>query len=580
MGQAGGATMEAEHDVAYSANEMRAVLCAIAYGRVTPTVAAGPPAQLHPLVGVVRAKRRQSNALAVEARRLMHGPEQSRSRSWADQVRLSSSRMVRRFFRDSAIYALPAALSRGISFFLFPLFAHYFTPHDYGTLDILFTVGSLVAVTVGLEISQGVGRYVAGLKEGEEHRAYASTALLFTIGAYSVFLIAVQLLAGPITDLVLGQRADPALIRVAAVWMWTVGIFYIAQNQLRWQLRASAYAISSALLAVVTAACSVLFVLVLDLGVMGALLGQLAGAIVALLYVFAVSGGTFAVRFDWDKCRQMLAFSLPLVPSGLGVFLNVYADRLIIQHVRSLSDVGVYGVGYRLAMVVSLVLVGFQGATMPLILARHAETSTPTDVARIFRIFSAIALSVFVLLSIMAAPLLQLLAPPAYHGAVPVVPFLVLGSAFAGMYMFAPGMAIAKDTGTIAKLTVAAGVANVLLVLALVPWLGILGAGIGTAVTSGAWFLSLMHASQRHYPVPHDWRALGTALLVAGGIVAVGMATLPPSGRALGGASLLARGAFVLAGVSAASWLALGRRERSTLASALKRARTRTRERA
>ena len=269
--------------------------------------------------------------------------------------------MVRRFFRDSAIYAMPAALSRGISFLLFPLFAHYFTPHDYGTLDILITVGSLVAVTVGLEISQGVGRYVAGLKEGEEHRAYASTALLFTIAAYSLFLLGVQLLAGPITDLVLGPHADPVLTRVAAVWMWTAGIVYIAQNQLRWQLRASAYAMSSALLVVVTAACSALFVLVLDLGVMGALLGQLAGATVALAYVFAVSRGTFALRFDWDKCRQMLAFSLPLVLSGLGVFLNAYADRLIIQHLRSLSDVGVYGVGYRLSMVVLLVLVGFQG---------------------------------------------------------------------------------------------------------------------------------------------------------------------------------------------------------------------------
>ena len=484
--------------------------------------------------------------------------------------------MVRRFFRDSAIYAMPAALSRGISFLLFPLFAHYFTPHDYGTLDILITVGSLVAVTVGLEISQGVGRYVAGLKEGEEHRAYASTALLFTIAAYSLFLLGVQLLAGPITDLVLGPHADPVLTRVAAVWMWTAGIVYIAQNQLRWQLRASAYATSSALLVVVTAACSALFVLVLDLGVMGALLGQLAGATVALAYVFAVSRGTFALRFDWDKCRQMLAFSLPLVLSGLGVFLNAYADRLIIQHLARSRCRGVRrrlsALDGRLARPRRL-----PGAAMPLILAHHAEPSTPHDVARIFRIFSAIALSVFVLLSIMAAPALQLLAPPSYEGAEPVVPFLVLGSAFAGMYMFAPGMVIAKDTKTMAKLTVAAGVANVP-GARIGPWLGITGAGIGTAITSAGWFLALMHASQRHYPVPHDWRALGAALLVAGGIVAVGMTTPPSADGALGGGSLLVRGAFVLAGVSAASWLALGRRERSTLASALKRAGTGMRE--
>jgi O-antigen/teichoic acid export membrane protein len=466
--------------------------------------------------------------------------------------------MVRRFFRDSAIYALPAALSRAISFLLFPLFAHYFTPRDYGTLDILLLAGALVGVTVGLEISQGVGRYVAEQTDRDERRAYASTGLLFTIAAYSVFLLIAEVFAEPLSDLLLGRGADPDLTRVAAVGMWTTGIVYLAQNQLRWELRPIAFSIASGLMAAVAALSSALFVLVLDLGVMGALLGQLAGAITAMAYVFAVSKGMFALRFDREKLRRMLAFSLPLVPSGVGVFLNGYADRLIIQHLRSLAEVGIYGVGYRLAMVVSLLLVGFQGATMPLILAHHSEPSTPRDVARIFRLFSALALSAFVLLSVMGPPALHVLADPAYQDAATVVPFLVLGWLFAGMYMFAPGIVIAKDTIIAAKLTVAAGLANVAIVLALVPILGIEGAGLGTALTSLAWFAALMHASQRRYPVPHDWRSLTAALLAASAVVAVAMLTLPTTDAGLGASDLAIRAALVFLGAAAATWLAVG----------------------
>jgi O-antigen/teichoic acid export membrane protein len=274
-----------------------------------------------------------------------------------------------------------------------------------------------------------------------------------------------------------------------------------------------------------------------------------------------VSRGAYEARVDLEKLRQMLAFSLPLVPASVGVFLNGYADRLIIQHIRSLADVGLYGVGYRLAMVASLLLVGFQGATMPLILARQNEPSMPADIARIFRLFSALGLSAFVLLSVMAPPALHVLAAPEYERASTVVPFLVLAWLFAGMYMFAPGIVIAKDTMIAAKLTVAAGLANVVIVLVLVPLFGIEGAGVGTAATSLGWFAALMHASQRRYSVPHDWRALTAALVAASAVVAVAMLMLPTTDVTLTAGELAIRAGLVLVGAAAATWLAVGRND-------------------
>jgi O-antigen/teichoic acid export membrane protein len=470
--------------------------------------------------------------------------------------------MVRRFFRDSAIYVIPAVLSNGMSFFMFPFYAHRFTPREYGAFDLLMLAGTLVGWTVALEIYQAVGRFVAGEKDVAVARSYASTAFWFAVGVYALFSLAVELLATPISHALLGANVRVSLLRIATALMCVQGVLAIAQAQLRWQLRPVAFAIGSALGAVTTIVASGLLVFGAGLGVGGALLGQLIGCAVALAYVLVATAGTFRLQFHAGRCREMLAFSIPLVPSSVGVFLNLYADRLVIQHMRSLSDVGVYGVGNRLAMIISLLLVGFQGAALPLILSRRNDPSTPRDLARILRIFSALALSTFVFLALMTTPLLRVLAAARYQRAAAVVPFLVISVLFANSYIFAPGLSIAKKTKPIALLTVLAGAANLGLALLLVPPLGIVGAGIATATTSLAWFIAVMAASQRYYPAPHNWRALSLALAVVLAFVSVCLLVLPTSrDLALHPGLLGLRLALAVAGSGTAVALSLGRDE-------------------
>jgi O-antigen/teichoic acid export membrane protein len=470
--------------------------------------------------------------------------------------------MVRRFFRDSGIYVLPAALSSGVSFLLFPLYAHHFTPRQYGYLDLLLLTGTLIGFTVALEVYQAVGRYVTGESNESLRKDYASTGLVITVAMYSLFAVVFELLAAPITRVLLGSHASPALLRVATAWMCIQGLLNFTQSQLRWQLRPRPFATASAVNAFGTVGLAAAFVFGLHLEVRGALLGQLAGSSMALLYVAVVTRKTFALQFSPDKARQLLRYAIPLVPAGVGVFLNLYADRLVIQHLRSVADVGIYGVGYRLAMIISLLLVGFQGAATPLILAGKDDPTTPRDIARIMRIFWALALSSFVALSLLATPMIRILAASSYQSASSVVPFLVIASLFSGIYFFAPGLVIAKKTVTMAKLTVFSGVANLLLAIALVPPLGIVGAGIATAVTALLWFILLMRQSQRYYPAPHRWPPLVAAFIIVAMFVGIALALLPATrARALDPEILAIRLVLIGLGVTLSIVLSLDRRD-------------------
>lgn len=428
--------------------------------------------------------------------------------------------LLRRFAGDGGIYAIAGVVSHGMGFLLFPFFAHVFEPRDFGLIDLLAVVTVLVNLTIALEINQGLGRHFVEADSTAERRAYASTALLFSIAVYSVVLGLAVVFAPQFTSVLLGDDVDPNIVRVAMCAMWASGILYMSQDLLRWQLRPQAYAAVAITTAVVTTTTAGVLILGFGVGVTGAFVAQLLGSLSAGGLALWLSRALFRPVFDRAKCRAMLAFSLPLVPASVGVFLNGYADRLAIQSQMTLADVGIYGVAYRLSFIVGLALLGFQGALMPLILARHAEPNTPPELERIFRLFCTVALAILLLVSAFADEILRILTPPAYYSAADIVPLVVAAAFFAGMYIFAPGMNIAKRTVRLAVIAVVAGVANLGLAFALVGPLGIAGAALAFLVTAFAGFAALMASSQRLYPVPHRWprliaAAAGIALLVA-----------------------------------------------------------------
>lgn len=435
--------------------------------------------------------------------------------------------LAQRVFRDGTVYALAGVTSQGIAFLLFPFFAHVFAPSDYGIIDLLGVVMILASLTVALEVAQGLGRHFAELEDPEEQRAYASTAWLFTLGCYTAAGLAALLAAGPLTDLVLGDDVDPGVMRIGIGAIWCYGVGYLAIDLLRWRMRPRQYAAVSVTTTAVVTASSAIYVLALDLGVDGALLGQLTGFGTGGALAVWLNRDLLGLRFSRPRLEAMLAYSLPLVPASTGVFLNGYADRVAIQSRLSLDDVGVYGVGYRLSLIVGLTLIGFQGALMPQVLSRHAEPGTPFQLSRVFRLFTALALTVTVLVSTFADELLRLLTPPEYHAADDVVPLVVAAAFFAGMYIFAPGLNIARRTRPVAAVTVLGGLANLGLAFALVGPLGIEGAALSFLVCEAATFGALMWWSQRLYPAPHPWGRLAAGLALGAALTAGGW-LLPP----------------------------------------------------
>jgi O-antigen/teichoic acid export membrane protein len=423
--------------------------------------------------------------------------------------------MLRAFLRDGALYTLPALVSRGLALFLLPLYTRVLSPGDYGSLELITVLASIVNLTIALEVSQGIARFYADEPDPARKTAYASSALWFTAACYTVFLIAAMSMGGELSTFVLGQPGQLTAFRVALLFIWTNGIFYLIQNQLRWELRAGGFAIVSITMTVVTAVTAIILAYGLQWGLVGILAAQCAGCLSGALVGLWILRRTYRLQFDYLRLREMLRFSWPLVPSGVAVWASTYIDRLMINHFLDIDEVGLYGIGFRLASIAALAMAGFQGALTPLVYTHYRKASTPAELARIFRLFVVISLLMFLGISLFAADLLRLLTTEAFYGAAVVVPYLVPAVLLAQMYIFAPGISIAKKTHLILWINVFGALLNALLNLYFIPRYGIAGAAVAMLLGYGVVFALYLRFSQKFYPVPHHWLRISMTVLAA-----------------------------------------------------------------
>ena len=423
--------------------------------------------------------------------------------------------MLETFFKDSFIYSIPAILSRGITLFLIPFYTRVLSPEDFGSLDLFIAFATLVNMTIALEVSQGLARFYAAEEDERNRTLFASSAFWFTSLCYLVFLIVMLFFSNTLSEFIMGRSNLELAFKVGVFYIFSNGLFYLIQSQFRWELRSIDFAIVSLVMALANALIGVWLAYFLNLGLIGLLIGMACGSIFAGILGLWWLRKSFRFCFSFKKLREMLHYSTPLVISGFAVWLSMYVDRLMINHFLSIEDVGLYGIGFRISSIAGLAIFGFQGALTPLVFANYKNPDTPAQLEKIFRIFIFFALFMFLFLTLFSLEIMKLMTTPAYYEASFLMIYLVPAILFSNMYIFAPGINIAKKTHYIVWISFLGGFLNIALNFILIPLLGISGAALATMTSYAAIFMAYMVLGQRYYPIPHNWSKIFIACIIA-----------------------------------------------------------------
>jgi O-antigen/teichoic acid export membrane protein len=413
--------------------------------------------------------------------------------------------LIKSFANDALIYTANTVLSRGIAIFLLPIYTHIVSSEELGALDLFLAFGNIVFLTVALEISQGVARFIPELSDVKRRLAYSSTGLYFTLFMYALFFITASTFYVELNHLITGKGEYAPFFQLALVHITLHGFFYYLQTQLRFENNSVGYSIVSVFYAATNLASVFIFGIVYDLGLTAILYSTIVSVSLASLLSLFLLRNSFGLVFKLRALKQLLKFSIPLVPASMLIFVSLYIDRYMINLLLDLESVGHYSVALRLASATSLVMVGFQMTITPLVYKHYNESATPESLAVIFKYFVVFAAFFFLVYSLVAEELLILLTTPDFYLVANVIPILVLALLFSNMYVFMPGIGIRKKTYLIFLISIVAAFINIVLNYLLIPIFGMMGAAVATAIGYFIFFLCFVFFSQKLYYVPHKW---------------------------------------------------------------------------
>lgn len=472
---------------------------------------------------------------------------------------------LRRLATTGTAYTASSIISKLLAVLLLPLYTRYLTPADYGAAEVMLVAVIATSIVIRFGVIEALLRYYYLADERPDEVVKTGFAALFWTTTLGV-VIALPL-AGPISELLL-EQPDAGLARIAILGLWIFTLFEYLATLLRLDERAKAYFVFNMAGVVMAIPLTVWLVVLEEQGANG-LLGAIYLATVPMVaWLLITERRRLALVPDRGLLRRMVRFGLPTMPAELSLYSLNFIDRIILVRFAGLAEAGLYALAIKFAQGINVLVRGFQLAWPPLAYSIQDDDEARRAYALIVTWFMAVCTFAVVGLWLLARWLLRLLAAPEFFDAYEAVGLLAAGITLYALYLVQ--VVVLGRTGRTEfnfPATIAATAVNIALNVALVPPLGIVGAGLAL-VASYLVVLVLMYAfTQRLFPVPYEWGRLGLIVGVAAALVVAGEVLLPTEGA--GG--LLGRTALWLS-YPAVLWAArfLTPEERRTLAGLLR----------
>ena len=416
--------------------------------------------------------------------------------------------------KNTAIFAIGNVASRLISFFLVPLYTNILTTAEYGVVDLVNTLCTVLAPILILNINEAVMRFA--LDKGANYKKIMSTGLTVFVGA-----------------ILFGILVIPASSLFSEVAPYSTYIYFytvtLAGSQLflcylRGKENIAFYSVGSVLQTMTIALFNILFLAVLHKGIKGYFLAYIISNIITILFAFIAGNVREVIRnykFDIKLTKEMAAYSVVLIPNTFMWWIMNSSDRVMVTSIIGVAANGIYAVSYKLPSLVSTMTGIFNQAwSYSAIREDGAEDENEYNNIVFNRLISIVMLLSIALLTIVK-PFLRLYVGMDYYSAWEYTPFLIIGSAYLTLATFmATSYTVHKDSSGYLFSATFGAVLNIVLNFLLIPIIHVYGAAFATCISYIAVFaFRLIHTKKYiKYDIKNKEFIGGSVLLILSSI--------------------------------------------------------------
>lgn len=223
----------------------------------------------------------------------------------------------------------------------------------------------------------------------------------------------------------------------------------------------------------------------LGLGVRGFLYSMLIGEALTSTALCTWMFVRMGLRVDLAVVRPVLAYAAPMIPVGLLQLLLHNLDRRLILAYVGQDATGTYGLGYKIATLVTHMVLGpFIQIWQPWIFAVENRAERARLVSRVGT-YSVLAVATVTLgVMLFGRQAAMILGKPSFWGTYTVIPIVALGYLFWALYHVSQTpLFLEKRTDRLLLVNFLAVLVNVGVNLLLIPRMGIEGAAVATLAT-------------------------------------------------------------------------------------------------
>ncbi|MGH2063305.1 lipopolysaccharide biosynthesis protein [Aerococcus urinaeequi] len=411
---------------------------------------------------------------------------------------------------NSLVLTLGNFGSKFINFFLVPLYTAVLTTSEYGTVDIINTTTNLLIPLLTVELGQAVIRYAIADNTEDSHESILSNTIMHTL-AISLILVFLY----PVINFfgIFGGYTNSFLI------LLIFRLFnQILSSYVRGVGKIKAFALNGILMTVVTVLSNIILLLNFRMGIDGYILSMNIAAITSTIYLsFVVSDRKLLSisSINFTRYKEMVKFSLPLVPNSMMWWLINGATRYFILFFVGASGNGLFAVANKIPTIITTFQVIFSQAWQLSSFEEYESEGRDEYYTNVFNSYSAFLFIMISALLVVNKPLMSIFAAKDYFESWKLVPFLLLAVVFQSYSNFLGMLYTAsKNTSKAFTTSVYGGIASIVANFVFVPIIGTIGATIATAISFFVMFVFRFFDTKKYAEIKVDSIAFMGSLII------------------------------------------------------------------
>ena len=406
-----------------------------------------------------------------------------------------------------SVYLFGNILRYAISFVMLPIYTRLLTPADYGIIELLSMVIDFSGIIFGMRVGEAIFRFYLDYEDRKKKNQVISTAMILTI-ILSIFgFILITISSGMLSNLIFGSENYRILLCIFSLTLLFSPFTEIPMTFIRAQQRPWLFVCISALKMFIALSLNIYFVVLKKMGVPGVVYSAVISsgfmAILLSLYSFYQTGGKFSLK----TAKILISFSYPLVLTGIISYYITFGDRYFLNYYGTLSDVGLYSLGYKFGFLLSFIGTGPFSSIWESERYRLLKRNDAKDIfQQVFNFYSAYTIIIVVLIAIFSKYVLMIMANPEFWEASKIVPIILFAYFFQGWTGYCNlGIMIEKKTFIITKSVLLAAFVITILYYFLIPEFGAMGAATSTLIAFVTRFLYIHWNSVKLYNMHLKW---------------------------------------------------------------------------